>query len=77
MLEFIIAVFVIELQAQQGFYFIGKDSLELLKQKFRELIGEHEARPREVEVVMGRTLQVCSKKCLGTECELQNTLDCI
>ncbi|XP_044471448.1 AFG1-like ATPase isoform X2 [Mangifera indica] len=44
--------------AQQGFYFIGKDSLELLKQKFRELIGEHEARPREVEVVMGRTLQV-------------------
>ncbi|XP_031285090.1 AFG1-like ATPase isoform X2 [Pistacia vera] len=44
--------------AEQGFYFIGKDSSDLLKKKFKELIGEHEACPQEVEVVMGRTLQV-------------------
>ncbi|KAL5842196.1 hypothetical protein ACOSQ3_012799 [Xanthoceras sorbifolium] len=44
--------------AQQGFYFIGKDSSSLLKQKFQELIGDHKAGPQEVEVVMGRTLQV-------------------
>lgn len=44
--------------AQQGFYFVGKGSSEVMKQKFRDLIGEHEAGPQEVEVVMGRKLQV-------------------
>lgn len=44
--------------AQQGFYFVGKDSSEVMKQKFWDLIGEHEAGPQEVEVVMGRKLQV-------------------
>ncbi|KAH9806203.1 AFG1-like ATPase family protein [Citrus sinensis] len=44
--------------AQQGFYFVGKDSSEVMKRKFRDLIGEHEAGPQEVEVVMGRKLQV-------------------
>lgn len=44
--------------AQQGFYFVGKDSSEVMKRKFRDLIGEHEAGPEEVEVLMGRKLQV-------------------
>ncbi|KAF3949322.1 hypothetical protein ACB098_01G335600 [Castanea mollissima] len=44
--------------AEQGFYFIGKDISGFLKQKFQQLIGEHTAGPQEVEVVMGRTLQV-------------------
>ncbi|XVE98651.1 hypothetical protein REPUB_Repub03eG0125300 [Reevesia pubescens] len=44
--------------AEQGFYFIGKDLSDLLKQKFEQLIGEHIASPQAVEVVMGRTLQV-------------------
>ncbi|KAM7472881.1 hypothetical protein LguiA_011064 [Lonicera macranthoides] len=44
--------------AEQGFYFIGNDLSDLLKQKFEELIGEHKASPQEVEVVMGRTLEV-------------------
>ncbi|XP_023634724.1 AFG1-like ATPase isoform X1 [Capsella rubella] len=45
--------------AEQGFYFIGKDLSTLLKQKFQELIGDNViARPQEVEVVMGRKLQV-------------------
>lgn len=44
--------------AQQGFYFVGKDSSEVMKQKFWDLIGEHEVGPQEVEVVMGRKLQV-------------------
>ncbi|TXG60885.1 hypothetical protein EZV62_012248 [Acer yangbiense] len=44
--------------AEQGFYFIGKGLSGLLKQKFQELIGDHKAGPQEVEVVMGRTLQV-------------------
>ncbi|GMY35536.1 AFG1-like ATPase [Fagus crenata] len=44
--------------AEQGFYFIGKDISGFLKQKFQQLIGEHTASPQEVEVVMGRTLQV-------------------
>ncbi|PON48438.1 ATPase, AFG1-like [Parasponia andersonii] len=44
--------------AQQGFYFIGKDLSDFLKKKFEELVGEHKAVPREVELVMGRTLQV-------------------
>lgn len=70
-------VFFFELQAEQGFYFTGKDSSDLLKKKFKELIGEHEASPQEVEVIMGRTLQVCFSECFGTECELQITLECI
>ncbi|KAM6549883.1 hypothetical protein CsatB_021559 [Cannabis sativa] len=44
--------------SQQGFYFVGKDLSDFLKQRFEELIGEHKAGPQEVEVVMGRTLQV-------------------
>ncbi|GAV82329.1 AFG1_ATPase domain-containing protein [Cephalotus follicularis] len=44
--------------AEQGFYFIGKNLSSLLMQKFQQLIVEHKAGPREVEVVMGRTLQV-------------------
>ncbi|KAL0891303.1 hypothetical protein Bca101_015286 [Brassica carinata] len=45
--------------AEQGFYFIGKDLSTLLKQKYQELIGGNVlARPQEVEVVMGRKLQV-------------------
>ncbi|XP_028126938.1 AFG1-like ATPase [Camellia sinensis] len=44
--------------AEQGFYYIGKELSALLKQKFEKLIGEQTARPQEVEVVMGRTLQV-------------------
>ncbi|XP_059635998.1 uncharacterized protein LOC132278207 [Cornus florida] len=44
--------------AEQGFYFVGKDLSDFLKQKFQQLIGEHAAGPQEVEVVMGRTLQV-------------------
>ncbi|XP_028075409.1 AFG1-like ATPase, partial [Camellia sinensis] len=45
--------------AEQGFYYIGKEELSaLLKQKFEKLIGEQTACPQEVEVVMGRTLQV-------------------
>ena len=51
----------LELQAEQGFYFIGKDMSGFLKQKFQQLIGEHTASPQEVEVVMGRTLQVSAK----------------
>ncbi|KAJ9162913.1 hypothetical protein P3X46_022650 [Hevea brasiliensis] len=44
--------------AEQGFYFVGKDLSGLLKLKFQELVGEQTAGPQEVEVVMGRTLQV-------------------
>ncbi|KAF5461285.1 hypothetical protein F2P56_017398 [Juglans regia] len=44
--------------AEQGFYFIGKDLSGILKQKFQQLIADHTASPQEVEVVMGRTLQV-------------------
>ncbi|KAI8565777.1 hypothetical protein RHMOL_Rhmol03G0288000 [Rhododendron molle] len=44
--------------ALQGFYFTGKESSALLKKKFEQLIGKHAAGPQEVEVVMGRTLQV-------------------
>jgi predicted ATPase len=45
--------------AEQGFYFIGKDLSTLLKQKFRQLIGDNVvARPQVVEVVMGRKLQI-------------------
>uniref|UniRef100_A0A5B7AWE7 Lactation elevated protein 1 n=1 Tax=Davidia involucrata TaxID=16924 RepID=A0A5B7AWE7_DAVIN len=44
--------------AEQGFYFVEKELSGLLKQKFQQLIGEHTAGPQEVEVIMGRTLQV-------------------
>ncbi|XP_057495656.1 uncharacterized protein LOC130780652 [Actinidia eriantha] len=44
--------------AEQGFYFVGKESSSLSKLKFEQLIGKHTACPQEVEVVMGRTLQV-------------------
>lgn len=48
-----------DLQAEQGFYFIGEDLSVLLKQKFQLLIGEKTvATPQQVEVVMGRKLQV-------------------
>jgi len=53
------------LQAQHGFYFVGKESSSLLKQKFQQLIGEEKACPQEVEVVMGRTLQVGAKICFA------------
>lgn len=43
---------------EQGFYLIGLDMSGLLKAKFQQLIGEHQAQPQEVEVVMGRKLQV-------------------
>ncbi|XP_004507775.1 uncharacterized protein [Cicer arietinum] len=42
----------------QGFYLVGRDSSGFLKKKFQQLIGEVTATPQEVEVVMGRTLQV-------------------
>ncbi|GMP36115.1 hypothetical protein CsSME_00008332 [Camellia sinensis var. sinensis] len=44
--------------AEQGFYFVGKELTGLFKQKFQHLVGEHTAHPQQVEVVMGRTLQV-------------------
>ncbi|KAM6563801.1 hypothetical protein CsatB_023799 [Cannabis sativa] len=44
--------------SQQGFYFAGKDLSDFLKQRFEKLIGEHKAGPQDVQVVMGRTLQV-------------------
>ncbi|XP_073278565.1 uncharacterized protein [Primulina huaijiensis] len=44
--------------AQQGFYFVGLHLSSILKQKFEQLIGEQVAVPQEVEVVMGRKLQV-------------------
>ncbi|XP_045809967.1 AFG1-like ATPase isoform X1 [Trifolium pratense] len=45
----------------QGFYLVGRDLSVFLKKKFQELVGEGTATPQEVEVVMGRTLQVCAK----------------
>lgn len=42
----------------QGFYLVGRDSSGFLNKKFQQLIGEDTATPQEVEVVMGRTLQV-------------------
>lgn len=44
--------------AQLGFYFVGKHLSSLLKQKFQELVGDAVAVPQEVEVIMGRKLQV-------------------
>jgi hypothetical protein len=54
-------MFALELQAEEGFYFIGKDLSGFLKKKFRQLIGDCIAAPQEVEVVMGRKLKVCAK----------------
>lgn len=54
-------MFALELQAEEGFYFIGTDLSGFLKQKFHQLIGEHIATPQEVEVVMGRKLKVFAK----------------
>lgn len=54
-----LSFFFCKLQAEEGFYFVGKDLSSILKQKFYQLVGEHRAVPQEVEVVMGRTLQVC------------------
>ncbi|RVW88372.1 AFG1-like ATPase [Vitis vinifera] len=50
--------FISTLKAEQGFFFIEKDASGLVKQKFQHLIGEHTAVPQEVEVVMGRKLQI-------------------
>ncbi|KAF8407304.1 hypothetical protein HHK36_006431 [Tetracentron sinense] len=44
--------------AEQGFYFVGEENSNLLKQKFQQLIGEYTASPQEAEVIMGRKLQV-------------------
>lgn len=44
--------------AEQGFYFVGKEYSHLLLQKFQQLVGDYKASPQEVEVVMGRKLQV-------------------
>ncbi|KAI7727757.1 hypothetical protein M8C21_013147, partial [Ambrosia artemisiifolia] len=44
--------------AEEGFYFVKNDSDDFLMQKFKELVGEHTPQPDEVEVVMGRKLQV-------------------
>ncbi|XP_076910757.1 uncharacterized protein LOC143568488 [Bidens hawaiensis] len=44
--------------AEEGFYFVKSES-DFLMQKFKELVGEqHTPQPHEVEVVMGRKLQV-------------------
>ncbi|KAF9603698.1 hypothetical protein IFM89_037461 [Coptis chinensis] len=61
--------------AGQGFYFIGERSSDLLKLKFQQLIGDRTAYPQEVEVVMGRKLQVplgangCAYFCFEDLCE--------
>ncbi|KAF5813086.1 putative hexokinase [Helianthus annuus] len=44
--------------AEEGFYFIQNGTSDFLMQRFKELIGEHIVRPQEVEVVMGRRLEV-------------------
>ncbi|XP_010687669.2 uncharacterized protein LOC104901762 [Beta vulgaris subsp. vulgaris] len=43
---------------EQGFYLVGLDMSGLLKAKFQQLIEEHQPQAQEVEVVMGRKLQV-------------------
>ncbi|KAG6424254.1 hypothetical protein SASPL_114669 [Salvia splendens] len=50
--------FIATLKAEQGFYFVGKHLSGRLNKRFYQLIGEHTASPQEVEVVMGRKLQV-------------------
>ncbi|XP_057868343.2 uncharacterized protein LOC131075509 isoform X2 [Cryptomeria japonica] len=44
--------------AEKGFYFCGEGASQLLREKFRSLIGGCIATPTSVEVVMGRKLQV-------------------
>ncbi|XP_047309074.1 AFG1-like ATPase [Impatiens glandulifera] len=44
--------------ALQGLYFVGKDLSGLLFQKFEELIDKHAPTMQQIEVVMGRKLQV-------------------
>ncbi|XP_074282590.1 uncharacterized protein LOC141607119 isoform X2 [Silene latifolia] len=46
------------MSGEQGFYFIGLDLSGVLKATFQKLVGEHKACAQEVEVVMGRKLQV-------------------
>lgn len=48
-----------KLQAEESFYFVKSGSSDFLMQKFKELVGEHTVHFHEVEVVMGRNLQVC------------------
>ena len=48
-----------DLQAEEGFYFVGEDLSGFLKQKFMQLVGDHRPYQQDVEVVMGRTLHVC------------------
>lgn len=43
---------------EEGFYFCGEGSLDLLKEKFRLITDGNLAKPAVVEVVMGRKLQV-------------------
>lgn len=57
-------------QAEQGFYFVGKDLSGLLKEKFQQLLGDHEAHPEEAEVVMGRTLKVFFLVSFGEVCAM-------
>lgn len=67
------------MQAEEGFYFIGKDISGLLEQKFQQLVGDQTASPQVVEVVMGRKLEVffvysltdastCSSRFCAEEC---------
>lgn len=49
---------LLQLQAEQGFYLVGKHLSDVLVQKFRQLTGERVAVQVEVEVVMGRKLHV-------------------
>ncbi|XP_057868337.2 uncharacterized protein LOC131075509 isoform X1 [Cryptomeria japonica] len=44
--------------AEKGFYFCGEGASQLLREKFRSLIGGCIATPTSVEVVMGRKLQI-------------------
>ncbi|PPS10168.1 hypothetical protein GOBAR_AA10474 [Gossypium barbadense] len=60
-------------QAEEGFYFIGKDLSSLLKTTFQQLIGEHVASPQVVEVVMGRTLQVMYENKARLLCTAEGT----
>lgn len=46
------------MQAEKGFYFIGKGHTGFLKQKFQHLVGHDKPGQQVVEVVMGRKLQV-------------------
>ncbi|KAH9623388.1 hypothetical protein KSS87_021929 [Heliosperma pusillum] len=46
------------MSGEQGFYFNGLDLSGVLKATFQKLVGEHNACPQEVEVVMGRKLKV-------------------